>query len=82
MRMNILIRYFGRLTDISKTESEILQVDNTITAQELMPLLYAKYEGLESETFIIFRNQSKLTAENSDLKENDEISLMPPFSGG
>lgn len=80
--MNILIKYFGKLIDISKTDSEIVQVDSSITAQKLMLLLHTKYEGLQREPFIIFRNQSKLTDENFNLKENDEISLMPPFSGG
>jgi molybdopterin converting factor small subunit len=80
--MNILVKYFGRLTDISKTGSETVQVDSTATAHGLMQLLYTKYKGLQGETFIIFKNQLKLTDENLDLKENDEISLMPPFSGG
>lgn len=80
--MKIKIRYFGKLTDLTEKEEEDFSIENTTTVLILEEKLFQRYSKLKTETFAIFRNNSIINNKKIRLEEFDEISLMPPFSGG
>lgn len=75
------IKPFGKLTDILPPE-EIVRVPLSGWF-DLQKYLYDKYPALEDEKFSVAVNLSlRDKTEDFPIAEEDEISLMPPFSGG
>lgn len=77
--MNLNIKYFGMLAEITKCETETLLFSET-TIAELLEVLYTKYPLLENKNFQIA--QHKKIVNKSTLITETEIALLPPFAGG
>lgn len=74
---NIKIISFGRLKEIVGSDLE-LEAENS---DELLNQLNEKFPELKDLKLRIAVNQ-KIISENTDLKNNDVVALMPPYSGG
>ncbi len=73
------IKVFGQLEDIMQAnEIAVEAVDDT---EVLFQLLFEKYPALKEKKFKIAVNK-KMIEEKTMLKPDDEIALLPPFSGG
>lgn len=73
------LKYFGMIAEaIDKTEEEFEVVENL---DELSLKLVAKYPKIKDLNYKFAVNQT-MAATNIQLKENDEIALLPPFAGG
>ena len=73
------VLFFGPLADIAgKTKFDLSLVQNT---DELKSKIFEKHPELESHTFLVAVNK-KVQRENVPLHMNDEVALLPPFSGG
>lgn len=68
---------FGRLKEILDSDLE-LEAENT---EELLNQLNEKFHQLKDLKLRIAVNQ-KIISENIELKNNDVVALMPPYSGG
>jgi molybdopterin synthase sulfur carrier subunit len=77
--MMVKILFFGALIDVTKTDS--LQLNNIAQTDELIAVLHEKYPLLCHYKFSIALNQNFIN-NNCDLKDSDEVALMPPFAGG
>lgn len=77
--MNIQIKYFGMLTEITQCDSEQL-VAQSSTVGELESVLLHKYPELKGKDFRIAQNQ-ELVSEDTKLT-GQEIAVLPPFAGG
>ena len=77
--MDITIKYFGMLAESTGTSEEQIPFSGG-TVAELMESLYSKYPVLRSMEFKVAVDQKISTEE--DLISNQEIALLPPFSGG
>ncbi len=77
--MRILI--FGKLGDIVHASDLNLEIENPIDIDSFKTLLFEIQPALIQEKFAISVNQ-KLSTDNTMILNNDEIALLPPFSGG
>lgn len=81
----ITIKFFANLRDLAGTDEIVLdQHPSTIT--DLLPLLAGRYPGLapvlgEQKRILVAVNQ-EFADEAAELRNGDEIALLPPFSGG
>ncbi len=75
----IEIRFFGQLTDLTKTEKVLIEAvsDTDMVRKKSVEM----YPLLTTATFKIALN-NKLVIENTVVTENSIIAFMPPFSGG
>ena len=77
--MTIKIRTFGRITEIvGFSESTLNEVRDT---QKLLDLLHEKFPELQNLKCLIAVNKKQIW-ENTPLHDQDEVAVMPPFSGG
>ena len=76
--MQVKIIIFGQLTDI--TGSSVL-LDNVTDTDNLVKTMNKLYPGLADKKYLVAVDK-KIIAENSLLKENSTVALLPPFSGG
>lgn len=77
--MNLNIKYFGMLTEITQRNEEIIAFEKQ-TIGDLLQILFKKYPLLEGKNFQIAANQ-KIVTKSSIITET-EIALLPPFAGG
>lgn len=72
---------FGKITDIIPGE---IHIQNGYTSwSDLKQFLFDQYPALQNESFMIAINTTLLNSDqNIFLAETDEVSLLPPFSGG
>jgi molybdopterin synthase sulfur carrier subunit len=75
----IRVLFFGRLKDIVGT-NEIIASDIK-DIEDLKRYLFEKFPKLKGEIFSIALNY-EIIHTNENLKDNDEVALIPPVSGG
>jgi molybdopterin synthase sulfur carrier subunit len=76
--MTISINYFGMLAEITRCESEQLDLSGTIA--DLKKLLLSKYPEFHQKDFRIAQNEELV--EDQTLINGTLIAVLPPFAGG
>jgi molybdopterin synthase sulfur carrier subunit len=77
MKINLII--FGRLTDLTGKSTMVLSdIPDTNT---LAKQLHELYPLLAVNKYVVAVDR-KIISDNTILKENSTVALMPPFSGG
>jgi molybdopterin synthase sulfur carrier subunit len=77
--MNITIKYFGLIAEITQCNEEILEFSKSSIADLLLEL-FQKYPLLNGKDFQVALNQEIVSKET--IISNGEIALLPPFAGG
>lgn len=77
--MNIEIKYFGMLAEVTGCTSEILELQE-VPLSGLKEVLFEKYPELKTKDFRIAQNQ-ELVSDDTKLT-GQEIAILPPFAGG
>jgi len=77
--MKIKVTFFGMLVDETGTSSIIKE--NIFSTNELLEDLENEFSGLKESKYKLALNK-EITDKNINLKNGDEIALMPPFAGG
>lgn len=80
MKLNILL--FGIARDIIGGSSLVLEMDENTTVDALMAHLRKAYPDFEKLVSLMIAVNSDYAKGDMLLKENDEIALIPPVSGG
>ena len=80
--MNITIKYFGRITDITGHSEEVFQLADVKKIYMVEEELFEKFSTLKEQSYALFLNRHKVTDKNVELRQDDELCFMPPFSGG
>ncbi|MGC8663767.1 MAG: MoaD/ThiS family protein [Thermoplasmata archaeon] len=78
--MKIKILYFGIYRDITGKTSEIIDFDGKYL-NDFKAYLNKRYSNIMKENVIVSINYVYVE-KNIELKENDEIAIMSPVSGG
>ena len=78
MAVNVKVLWFGAAQEIAGTAEEEFTAEDTETLRGQMII---KHPGLVTITFRLALNGS-LLKEDSPLKKNDIIAVLPPFAGG
>lgn len=78
--MSMNIKYLGVIAEKANIANETLSYPQ-IEVDTLIKDLELKYEWLKNINYKVAVNQSIVT-ENILINSNDEIALLPPYSGG
>ena len=80
--MEITVKYFGIIADITQKKEEVIFVDDeTNTLKKMQLKLEISYPKILVINYSIALNQ-KFLQNDISLKNNDIIALLPPFAGG
>lgn len=77
--MEIIIKYFGLLAELTTLKEEQL-IYNGKTIAGLLELLYVKYPKLKNIKFKIAMNE-EIVSKDAILSKG-HLALLPPFAGG
>ena len=80
--MEIQVLFFGITTDLVNTSQLVFTINENASILDFKVLLKGKYPQLENiNSYAIAVNESYAT-DDSLLKENDVVAIIPPVSGG
>ena len=77
--MKIRILLFGVLADIA--DKPAIEVNDAFDVNSLQGIMKNEYAAFINVHFVIAINK-KIVSGNHPIQENDEVALLPPFSGG
>jgi len=81
--MKLRVQFFSRLRDVTGSEYLDLEIKAGATANDLLAELFARFPKLrEWERNILIGAGVEFVERDYVLKEDDEISIMPPVQGG
>jgi molybdopterin converting factor small subunit len=79
---HIVVKYFGRLTDITSTSEEFIEIENGVSISNAEDSVLKKHSSIKEEVYTLFHNRTMVADKNKLLNKNDELCFMPPFTGG
>lgn len=79
--MELKTKYFGLISEITNCSEELVSVPNNCNLSQLESVLKEKYTQLQTISFKIAIDQNIVNFDLT-LNPNNEIALLPPFSGG
>jgi molybdopterin synthase sulfur carrier subunit len=79
--LSINIKYFGMISEVTKKDKEIININESVTVEELKNVILQKYPKLKKLDFQIALNLT-IAVKDEKIINNDEIALLPPFAGG
>ncbi len=81
--MNVVIKYFSAIRDVTKKVREEVEVSEGVTLSQLLDWFFKTYPEANSfrEEILILVN-GRVVEGSYQLKNGDEIAVMPPVSGG
>lgn len=79
--MKVEVKFFARGREIVGEKQKELEIEDGMMLKDLKELLIQEYPGLKKEKLIVSRNH-KYAHPEEILKDNDEVAVFPPVSGG
>jgi len=94
--MNVEVKFFTSLREITGKKVDKIQLQNTVTVDELLTLLSEKYgknfreyiynKKGDVQGFLSFlvngKNINIMQGFDTKLQENDVVAILPPVGGG
>jgi molybdopterin synthase sulfur carrier subunit len=77
--MLVTIKYFGMLAELTNCNEETIEFSGSYIS-ELLEVLFLKYSNLKDKPFQVAQNNELVPIKTKLI--NQEIVLLPPFSGG
>ena len=80
--MNVIVKYFGLIKDETLLNEELIQLKpNTSVESFINDTLITKYPSLTMIDFRLAIN-NELCENNQEISDEDNLSVLPFFSGG
>jgi molybdopterin converting factor subunit 1 len=81
--MRVRVLYFGALKDVFGGEDEMVELAEGSCVAELMAVCRGRFAGRDGlwESIAVAVNQEYARVD-VELKDGDEVALLPPVSGG
>ncbi len=80
--MNLQILLFGIASELVSANSLTIEMPTDASVSDLRTLLVTKYPQLEKMSSYAIAVNEVYTSNETILKENDVIAIIPPVSGG
>lgn len=75
------VRFFARCREIVGEKVQELEVEEGMRLGDLIELLLTRYPGLREVRLLVSLNHTYASLA-AELKEDDELAVFPPVSGG
>ena len=80
-KIRVTVLYFAFVHETTRKKEEIMELSTNTSVKELVSIILTRYPSIKnikiSVNYRIVDSNS-----NSILKNNDEVALLPPISGG
>jgi len=83
MAIKCPIKYYGIISDIVDMDADLAEFTGDIpTLNDLRVTLEDAFPDMKEVNYLFAVNQTLISDLTLELKDNDEIALLPAFSGG
>lgn len=79
--MKVTVKYLGNVAEQLKSEYEYIELPDATTYLQFLEVLNTLHPDLQGFVYKVAINQS-IATEDVELKDDDEIAILPPYSGG
>lgn len=81
--MTIKLKFFGQLRDIAKLDETEIQIKENTTVGDLVWIIGERFPNLREHLKVVsFAIDSEYAPKEKVLEDGNEVSLLPPISGG
>lgn len=78
--MKVTVKYFGLVAEAAEKVEEVMELKGQFTASELKAQCLNGLSIVDKDSVQIAVNQN--LDDKINLKDGDEVALLPPFAGG
>ena len=81
--MNVRVRSFARIRDLIGSDSQTLEIPQDATIETVWSAIAERRPALSSlRGSVRFALNGSIVEPHANLKDGDEVALLPPSSGG
>nr|WP_245342050.1 MULTISPECIES: molybdopterin converting factor subunit 1 [Staphylococcus] len=80
-RTSVKVLYFAEIKEILQTDSEILDINETMDVNNFKQRLFERHPSIQSKKFQVAVNE-EFVQEEDIIQPTDTVALIPPVSGG
>ena len=81
--MKVRAHFFAQLRDIAKVETFTISLPDGVSVSDFLENLYQKFPALRAhDKTILIGAGVEFVDRNYELRDGEEISIMPPVQGG
>ncbi len=83
-KIRVTILYFAFIHEITRKKEEIMELSTNTSIKELISIILTRYPNIKNIKNIKISVNYRIVNSNSNsiLKNDDEVALLPPISGG
>jgi molybdopterin synthase catalytic subunit len=83
-KIRVTILYFAYIQETTRRKEEIMELSTNTSIKELVSIILTRYPNIKNIKNIKISVNYRVVNSNSNsiLKNNDEVALLPPISGG
>jgi len=83
-KIRVTVLYFAFIHEITRKKEEIMELSTNTSIKELILIILTRYPNIKNIKNIKISVNYRIVNSNSNsiLKNDDEVALLPPISGG
>ncbi|HKO65010.1 MAG TPA: MoaD/ThiS family protein [Candidatus Nitrosocosmicus sp.] len=83
-KIHVTILYFSYIHEATRKKEEIMELSTNTSIKELISIILTRYPNIKNIKNLKISVNYRVVNSNSNsiLKNNDEVALLPPISGG
>lgn len=81
-KIHVTVLYFAQIHEITKVKREIMELSECALIKDLLSIILTRYPKIKNIKNIKISVNFEIVNPNTVLKDNDEVALLPPISGG
>jgi len=83
-KIRVTVLYFAFIHEITRKKEEIMELSTNTSIKELISIILTRYPNIKNIKNIKISVNYRIVNSNSNsiLKNDDEVALLPPISGG
>ena len=83
-KIRVTVLYFAFIHEITRKKEEIMELSTNTSIKELILIILTRYPNIKNIKNMKISVNYRIVNSNSNsiLKNDDEVALLPPISGG
>ena len=83
-KIRVTVLYFAQIHETTRKKKEIMELSTNTSVKDLISIILTRYPNIKNINNIKISVNYHIvnSTSNSILKNDDEVALLPPISGG
>ncbi|TVP41594.1 MoaD/ThiS family protein [Candidatus Nitrosocosmicus arcticus] len=83
-KIRVTVLYFAQIHETTRTKQEIMELSTNTSIKDLVSIILTRYPNIKNIKNVKISVNYHIVNSNSNpiLKNDDEVALLPPISGG